>query len=278
MDDAPGLGGAAHDGFRGAFTIARAMKALYGSYDPVKGVSVWFVKRPDTHEWWDYFSETEPAELHARFVGSRTVRHQGKEAVLFIAEAVVQRAHCSFCHSIAGIALFVRRNGAWTVEAASRAVSKSDFSDGSPRMKIIRTGTSDYGVLLSTAYSRHGQTDNTRILISLVDKRFRETLVLMNSDWRDDDECDSVYGKHCWHYSTILAPEKPVGKGPWPLLAVTRGTDGQGLPFVEQSRFRFEGGRYIETDHRLVYRPLRVGHRTHLRRSAEIVEFPCAFR
>jgi hypothetical protein len=191
-------------------------------------------------------SATGTAELHARYIVSKSFRYRGRDAVLFVTEASAKNTQCVYCHLIAGIALFVRSGGGWKVEAASRAITESSAQDRIVKPRIIRTGRQDYSLLVTAMMSRGGQTAGARSLVSLVDGRFREVLFLPVSDWRYDDECFLSHGRKCSSYSTSVTAIRSLEEQRWPLLVVSKGVDWVGNPFMASMRFRFEAGRYVE--------------------------------
>ncbi|MEW5995761.1 MAG: hypothetical protein AB1744_15395, partial [Candidatus Zixiibacteriota bacterium] len=157
----------------GEFTVAEAMRLLYGSFDPGSGTSEW---RPGdaVEPLGDYFAQ----DAHSRFLAEPVlvapVSAGGKPMRLLVTEASPRGYDCVYCHGLAGVALFEQEGDGWRLVSGNRAAAFSDHGKGASRPYVLQDADDRFWIAIHSRTERGGVGSGSVSLVGMLPDGFKE--------------------------------------------------------------------------------------------------------
>jgi len=236
---------------KGAFTPARAMKLIYGSYDNSGEISQWKLKRTKSYpsRWPDNIDVG--VLLDSPFVESGVPKH------LFVTWArPKERSQGEFtCHScgvLIGIALFSQNSDKWRVDASDLQFGEYGEFGEPPSISLQPVGPDRYGLLIPSSFGSGGiATDSIAVIIRHAGEFLNALSGQIAESW-DDDGCsgtvtaerkescfaydgdfEMVPNAHAKYYDLVLTKH------------VYRSFSKKNPVGTTVTRYRFDGSKYI---------------------------------
>src|SRR5271154_4283609 len=138
------------------FDLARAMKLLYGNYDPLAHTSTFRLTKSYPHTFFD-----KPGKVDARAFLTVGASDGGAMKVFLLTAAVPHGSpefDCHACAPVIGAAVFAKNGAGWAVEASNREFDVIGNWGGPPAAEIVRLGPERMGFELKPGNTNQGET------------------------------------------------------------------------------------------------------------------------
>jgi len=138
------------------FDLARAMKLLYGNYDPLAHTSTFRLTKSYPHTFFD-----KPGKVDARAFLTVGASDGGAMKVFLLTAAVPHGSpefDCHACAPVIGAAVFAKNGAGWAVEASNREFDVIGNWGGPPTAEIVRLGPERMGFELKPGNTNQGET------------------------------------------------------------------------------------------------------------------------
>lgn len=237
---------------KGAFTPARAMKLIYGSYDNSQEVSKWIPKPAKSYpRGWPTKDVEAGVVLNAPFVDSTQSRHLlvtwARPTGGFQGEFT-----CHSCGVLIGLALFTRTPNGWQVTASDLQFGEYGEFGGPPTISLQPLGPNRYGLLISAQFGSAGVATNSVTIVVPRGRKFlkafsKETVgswyedgcsgkakaIMINYCFAYDGDIDFVPGSQSDYYDLLLTKR------------IYRSISKKHPIGVTVTRFKFNGWKYV---------------------------------
>jgi hypothetical protein len=147
----------------GAWDIARAMKLVYGSYDPVTRTAFWSDPNPPADKHFDFHSEkggTVQPVLDAPFVDGTAQ----KRFVVTATSPAGEDFDCHGCGPLLGVFVFVNSDAGWALESQERFFAQEGSWGKPPDTELVRLAGGHYGVKFTASYIFQGETSSSTFI------------------------------------------------------------------------------------------------------------------
>lgn len=172
----------------GAFTSARAMTLIYGSFDHAEGVSKWNPKPTASYpRSWAARSIRVTLVLNASFVESGLSRH------LLVTTAIPNEGSqgeftCHSCGTLIGFALFTKTSAGWRIDASDLQFGEYGAFGNPPPLSLQPIGRNRYGITITTSFGSTGEWEQSVTIIIPADGKFLKAFSAQTGG-SDDWDC-----------------------------------------------------------------------------------------
>lgn len=233
---------------KGAFTFARAMELIYGSYDYSQMLSRWTqgqTKQPPKS------LDVGPL-MDMPYVENGTAKH------LVITTASPQTTDpteytCHSCAPLIGLVLFERISDRWVVEASDLQFGSYGAFGQPPPFSLVPIGTGRYGLIMTTSFGSTGEWEKSVTIIIPANGRFLKAFAAQtegSSDWNCSRNAEEEKKNGCVAYDGDVEMLPSSGSEYFDLLVtkrVYRSFSKKQPTGTTVTRYRFDGSKYILT-------------------------------
>lgn len=137
------------------FSLPRAMKSLYGNFDPVSGVSTASVAADSARS--SFFALEDKILVRPFSVSGVKDLNSTKVFVLTYAVPDSKSFNCHLCAPLIDAAAFVRAKNEWSLESVGKGVVVFGQWGSPPDVRVVRIGPRHQGIELTSTYSGQGE-------------------------------------------------------------------------------------------------------------------------
>jgi hypothetical protein len=170
---------------QGAFTPARAMNAIYGSYDYLEGVQRWKPMRTKSYPAFWPNTVAVTVLLDASYIESGVPKH------LLVTSAIPKGGDpseftCHNCGALIGLILFAKNRGGWRVEASDLQFGQYGQFGQPPALSVQQLGPEHFGLIIPEGFGAQGAVYNSVTIILPKEGKFLAAFkVDIASSWSD---------------------------------------------------------------------------------------------
>ncbi|MEW6730764.1 MAG: hypothetical protein AB1489_05455 [Acidobacteriota bacterium] len=230
----------------GTLDDEKILKLLYGNYNAKEKRAEWKPTEEDLNkfEW--------PSEIDTAYTSvglAVNFQQGGSERFLVITQTAPPEIISHASGGIVGGALFTKVGDAWQLDLDQKYIDQMGGYNAAPEGNLVKIGPDKYGVLFRPGFTNQGYTVESLVIISEIDKQFRE-IALVEEIYQDNEgSCGGDLGE-CWKYDSKI--EFVPGSNPlyFDLKVTTSGTkqsDDKVINFNEVRTYRFQNGKYETT-------------------------------
>jgi hypothetical protein len=231
---------------KGAFTFARAMELVYGSYDYSQMLSRWTprqTKQPTkSFDVWSF--------MDMPYVENGTAKH------LVITTASPQTTDptgytCHSCAPLIGLVLFEKMSDRWVVEASDLQFGNYGAFGQPPPMSLAPIGTGRYGLMMTTSFGSTGEWEKSVTIIIPTKGKFLKAFSVQtegSSGWNCSENVAEEQKNDCFSYDGDVDMLPSSGSEYFDLLVtkrVYRSFSKKQPVGTTVTRYRFAGSRYL---------------------------------
>ncbi len=230
------------------FSVANAMKSLYGNFDPLTQTSVSGL--PTGAEKDSFFRDVKQIQAQP-FYTAQT--HDSGSSKVFLAtySGSLDGYNCHGCSPIIGMAAFVKTSGGWVVESSTKTALFFGEWGMPPEARILRIGPDHVGVELQFISSHQGQWVRPVSILVSWKGEIGEALSGIFGDTNRGGQCGGEDMLPCYENHTEVTFVKGTNPGYDDIVLTPSGTKLSDKPpyrVVQASgieRREFSDGKYV---------------------------------
>lgn len=235
---------------KGAFTLARAMELVYGSYDYSEMVSRWTSNetRNYPNSWPD--TVTVRPLIDTPYVEDGTAKH------LLVTWAIPKEGFqgeftCHSCAPMIGFILFAKKTVGWVVEDSDLEFGTYGEFGRPPSLSIQPIGTNRYGVAMTTSFGSTGEWEQSVTIVIPADGKFLKAFSAQtegSDDWGCSRNAADERKNRCVAYDGDIDMLPASGSEYFELLLTKRvyrsfsKAQPAGTTLI---KYRFDGAKYV---------------------------------
>lgn len=236
----------------GEFDSAKALRAVYGSYNAEQKRAQWKPTREELNRF-SFYNNIQT--LYSRAYFSKPFQQNGAERYFVITRTAPSKADCEDCVPVLGGAVFTKTGEEWELNAQSKLITRTGLHGVLSAGRMVKLGAEKYGVLFHWKSTNEGIAEEGDLLIAETKGGLKEVFSMITGG-DNKKHCEEVgaYADDptCWSYRSKLEFVANANSSFYDLRVTSEGTkqieENEIMPVRETKRFV-----YAETG----YRPTR---------------------
>ncbi len=232
----------------GEFDNAKAMRAIYGSYNADQKRAQW---RPAKGELDRFSFYSDIKTVSSRVLFAKAFQQNETERYFVITRTAPTKEDCDDCVPVIGGAVFTKAGNEWQLDTQSKAITRTGMQGEMSGGKVVKIGADKYAVLFHWKAANLGVTEEGDLLIAEAKSGLKEVFSMVTGG-NNKSYCQEkgLYedDPSCWAYASKLEFVPATNAGYYELKVSTQGTkpveDNNVVRVRETKRFAFSENGY----------------------------------